>query len=583
MYNVGYATDNNNFTDVTEKPITITLTPKSSAYKGSVTTTYEIKPKKLGNGEYGGKMIATLKKTSVKYNGSSTGTGTMKVLKSDIELIDKETKADLSNYLAVDKNGYVNVNKNLNTFVSLIHGVPTTGNNKNYEIVGGTADSEDGRRIQATNNIEIENRDLNTVVATIKPVKANGNKVASVDITYKDKDTNEILTIDNDVDVTIPTNAVNVGKYTVTITAKPGKKVTGSTTAELAIYATNIQDTTLKKKWNCNRRQLIHQSGKTTYKVKDNIKKYYTGEPVTFTTDEIGVPTTEQNAPLTDKDYEITYSNNTNAGTAKMFLIGKSSYENSIKEYSFNILKTPVSKIEANDYVDEIVNAKPEDYKAAMGLTVKAQIPGTNKILTLEEGKDYTVKYEIINNGTEVKASVTLNTSATANFDNSGKVTLEKKVNIVKATLKPENIKLRETSFTYNGQPVEPAFDVVVGGQTLPGPTATAPAYTYTYTNNVNAGTATLTVKGTGDYKGTASVTYTIQSADASKLVGAIATQEYRGYSLQIPANKIDLTLGGKKIDVASNFTLTYGENKEVGEGTVTLTPKNNNLQELKL
>lgn len=79
-------------------------------------------------------------------------------------------------------------------------------------------------------------------------------------------------------------------------------------------------------------------------------------------------------------------------------------------------LKLPVSKIEANDYVDEIVNAKPEDYKAAMGLTVKAQVPGTNKILTLEEGKDYTVKYDIINNGTEVKASVTLNTSATANF-----------------------------------------------------------------------------------------------------------------------------------------------------------------------
>ena len=101
---------------------------------------------------------------------------------------------------------------------------------------------------------------------------------------------------------------------------------------------------------------------------------------------------------------------------------------------------------------------------------------------------------------------------------------------------------------------------------------------TYTYTNNVNAGTATLTVKGTGDYKGTASVTYTIQSADASKLTGAIPTQEYRGYSLEIPADKIDLTLDGKKIDVASNFNLTYGENKEVGEGTVTLTPKNNNF-----
>lgn len=217
-----------------------------------------------------------------------------------------------------------------------------------------------------------------------------------------------------------------------------------------------------------------------------------------------------------------------------------------------------------------------------MGLAVKAKVPGTNKVLTLEEGKDYTVKYEFANNNTQVKATVTL--KANGNFDNANSINLVKTVDITKATLKAENIKLRETSFTYNGQAVEPAFDVVVGGHILPGPGSKdsnnkdISAYTYTYTNNVNAGTATLTVKGTGDYKGTASVTYTIQSADASKLTGAIPTQEYRGYSLEIPADKIDLTLDGKKIDVASNFNLTYGENKEVGEGTVTLTPKNNNF-----
>ena len=36
--------------------------------------------------------------------------------------------------------------------------------------------------------------------------------------------------------------------------------------------------------------------------------------------------------------------------------------------------------------------------------------------------------------------------------------------------------------------------------------------------------------------------------------------------------------MDGKKIDVAKNFKLTYGENVKVGEGTVTLTPKNNNF-----
>ena len=576
-YTIGYD-ENSDFVNVTEKPITITLTPKSSAYTGSITATYKIIPREL-KGSFTNEMVATLKNPSLKYDG--TANGTVKVKKSDITLVDAKTKTvDLSDYLAADKDGYVNVwwNKD-SAWISLINGTPENGTNKNYKI---TPTDESARRIKSTNVFEVADRDLSTVVATIKPVKATGNKITSVDITYKDKDTNEVLAIANDVDVTIPNDAVKVGKYTVTITAKAGKKVTGSTTAELSIYATNIAETTLKK-GTVSTETVTGSGSSATYSINSSIKKYYTGEPVTFTTDEIGVPTTgTPSAPLKDSDYEITYSNNTNAGTAKMFLIGKDSYENSIKEYTFTISKTPVSELTANDYVEKIANAKAEDYKTAMGLVVKAKVPGTNKVLTLEEGKDYTVKYEFANNNTQVKATVTL--KANGNFDNANSINLVKTVDITKATLKAENIKLRETSFTYNGQAVEPAFDVVVGGHTLPGPGSKdsknndISAYTYTYTNNVNAGTATLTVKGTGDYKGTASVTYTIQSADASKLTGAIPTQEYRGYSLEIPADKIDLTLDGKKIDVASNFNLTYGENKEVGEGTVTLTPKNNNF-----
>ena len=57
---------------------------------------------------------------------------------------------------------------------------------------------------------------------------------------------------------------------------------------------------------------------KDTYNF-NSIVKYYTGEPVTFTTDEIGVPTVGTNSTplIKDSDYEITYSDNTNAGTAK--------------------------------------------------------------------------------------------------------------------------------------------------------------------------------------------------------------------------------------------------------------------------
>ena len=573
VYTVGYD-ENSDYVNVTDKPITITLTPKSSAYTGSITATYKILPKDLS--AFDGEMVATLKNPVLKYNGKSTDT--IKVKKEDIKLVDKKTETiDLSDYLAADKDGYVNVWYNADSvWISLINGTPKTGN-KNYNI---TPVAETARRIKSTNIFEVQARDLSTVEATITPVKApasGAGKVSSVTVTYKDKDTKDILDLDADVEVTIPNDAAKVGTYTVTITPKSGHtKVTGSTTAVLSIYATNIADAVFRKGTNPT-----ESTSGSHHTIGTGINKYYTGEPVTFTADEIGVPT-YNNAPLKDTDYEIKYSDNTNAGTAKLTLVGKDSYVNSSKEYTFTINKTPVTEVTANEYVEKIADAKPEDYKTAMGLVVKAKVPGTNKVLTLTEGTDYTVAYSI--SGTTLTATATLKN--TSNFTNptGGTAILTKTATITKATLKPENIKLRETSFTYNGQAVEPAFDVVVGGHILPGPGskdssgADISAYEYNYTSNVNAGTATLTVKGKGDYKGTASITYTIQSADASKLKGTIATKQYRGYSLEVPANEIDLTLDGKKIDVAKNFTLTYGENVKVGEGTVTLTPKNNNF-----
>ena len=568
-YTVGYD-ENSDYVNVTDKPITITLTPKSSAYTGSITATYKILPKDLS--AFDDAMVATLKNPVLKYNGKDSDT--IRVKKEDIKLVDKKTQTvDLSDYLAADKDGYVNVwYDNNSAYISLINGTPKTGN-KNYNI---TPVNEVQRRIKSTNIFEVQARDLSTVEATITPVQATGSKPTTVIVTYRDKDTKDPLTLDTDVDVTIPNDAVKVGTYNVTITPKAGNtKVTGSTTAVLSIYASNIADASFKKGIH-----LMESHGSLT------VSKYYTGEPVTFTADEIGVPTITKDSkdtPLRDTDYEIKYSDNINAGTtAKLTLVGKDSYVNSSKEYTFTINKTPVTEVTANEYVEKIADAKPEDYKTAMGLVVKAKVPGTNKVLTLTEGTDYTVAYSI--SGTTLTATATLKN--TSNFTNptGGTAILTKTATITKATLKPENIKLRETSFTYNGQAVEPAFDVVVGGHILPGPGSKdsndndISAYEYNYTSNVNAGTATLTVKGKGDYKGTASITYTIQSADASKLKGTIATKQYRGYSLEVPADEIDLTLDGKKIDVAKNFTLTYGENVKVGEGTVTLTPKNNNF-----
>ena len=565
-YNIGYD-ENTDFVNVTDKDITVTLTPKSPAYKGSITATYKITAKPLNNASaIDAEMVATLKNTSYKFDGSASGD--VKIKKEDITLVDKATKTiDLSDYLKVDKNGYVNVTRDGKIELA----TPENGN-KNYTIGGSGNDA----KITSTNVPEVVARDLSTVAVTIDPIEATNSKAAPLPAAYHfyDKDTKKPL---NDlygyVDIDIPNNAVSKGTYTVIITPKAttsSNKLTGKTTAELAIFTSDIKKAEFKigsdKK----------ESGNPTagYTIPDTtVKKYYTGEPVTFTTDEIGVPKIG-NTPLNATDYEITYANNTNAGPANMFLIGKDSYANSIKNYTFEIYQTPVEAVTASKYVEKINGAKPEDYKAAMGVVVTAKVPNTNKVLTLTEGKDYTVTYDWGDvNKSSVKATVTL--KANSNFNNANTKSLEATSKISNATLKSEYIKLKETSFTYNGQPVKPAFDVVIGGHTID------PAnYTTKYTNNVNAGTATLTVTAApgSNYEGTASITYTIQSADAAKLNGVIGTQEYKGYTLEIPADKIDLTLNGDKIDVESNFILTYGENKEVGEGTVTLTPKNKNF-----
>lgn len=79
-----------------------------------------------------------------------------------------------------------------------------------------------------------------------------------------------------------------------------------------------------------------------------------------------------------------------------------------------------------------------------MGVVVTAKVPNTNKVLTLTEGKDYTVAYdwEDATTKSSVKATVTL--KANSNFDNANGKTLEAISKISNATLKSEYIKLKK-------------------------------------------------------------------------------------------------------------------------------------------
>ncbi len=135
----------------------------------------------------------------------------------------------------------------------------------------------------------------------------------------------------------------------------------------------------------------------------------------------------------------------------------------------------------------------------------------SNKQLT--ENTDFTVKYaDNINVGT---AKVTV----------SGKGIYKVLTSIANFTIITKNIAhvtiAPVADQNYTGEAVTPSLTVTDGSNILREGTD----YTVTYKNNVNTGTATATIKGIGNYSGTASVNFTIlEQSFFERLISAIST-----------------------------------------------------------
>ena len=565
-YEVAYS--GKDFTNVTEDGIKVTLTPDAKnlpGYAGSISYIYKIEPKELTG--YSNDMIATITNTSYTYTGKTV----TKIKASDIKLVDKKNPSvDLSNYLNVDKNGYVGVADNDSVkdadeekelWVDLIKGVPETGC-QNYKI---TPENQSQRRIQTSNKLKVDARALSTVDITIPTQSGSSDGKAITinpdDVTFTDKTTGEDLVLKDDVKIEVPEDAKTKGTYTATISPKTDN-VTGKVTANFKIVAADLSTAKF-----------------TNEDSIQNCEKQYTGEQITFTAKDLGSLVLNEKT-IDPSLYDITFGENINAKANKtnegvIIIKGKGDFEGSEKRITFDIVPASLDETntKANEYVEIIDTKKYSDYAESMGIVVKAK-NADRKEFTLKEGTDYTVEYSCDNNikGGTVTAKITIINDSFK----GGDTTKEVSSTITEKAIKDANIKLKGTDFTYTGKAIEPDFDVVIDGKII-----NPDLYEVSYTNNLNAGTATIKVTGKGDKysdKASAKATFTIKPADASKLEGTLPSKSYKGYSLEVPVDEINVTLNGEKINVKDNFTVTYGENVEIGDGTVTLTPKNGNF-----
>ena len=225
-----------------------------------------------------------------------------------------------------------------------------------------------------------------------------------------------------------------------------------------------------------------------------------------------------------DKDYTVTYSNNTNAGTATATVTGKGNYTGSVsKNFTINKASRDVT---FNPYHFTRTFGDP-DFTIVPTTSGGGILSYSSNDISIATVNSSTGKVHIVGVG---KVRITARLSGSSNYRPASdwyEVTVVAKE--VAATMIGE---IAEQ--TYTGSPLTPAVVVTDGDATLTEETD----YTVEYTNNTETGEATVTITGKGNYTGTVSTTFTIV-ADKTTLDGAIT--DAAAYYESITADYADI------------------------------------------
>lgn len=280
----------------------------------------------------------------------------------------------------------------------------------------------------------------------------------------------------------------------------------------------------------------------TFYKIAS---QYYTGSQIKPVPKIKNGTTTLKNGT----DFTLTYQNNVNKGTAKVYIKGKGNYSGSCS-LTFSITARPVSTLK--------ITVPSVTYN---GKAQKPAVMVKYNNYKFKNGADYTLSYK---NNTKIG-------TATVTVKGKGKLSGTKSVTF-KINAKPikNAVITYNNSLTYNGSTLSPAVTVKYGNATLKKNTD----YTVAYSNNVNAGTGTITITGKGIYGGSVKKTFTIKKLGISaSAVSGTGNKVYTGSAIKpVPAVKV----GGRTLKNGTDFTVSYKNNTEPGTATLIVNGKGN-------
>lgn len=260
-----------------------------------------------------------------------------------------------------------------------------------------------------------------------------------------------------------------------------------------------------------------------------------------------------------DKDYAVSYSNNTNAGsgaTVTISAVSGGNYQGS-KTQSFTISKKDLSRCTIS------VNAYDKSYSG------KAKTPGVtikNGSLTLTSS-DYTIS-SYSNNTDAGTATVNVSAGSSGNYTGSTSATFT----IDKLDITGAAVTLEYTSTVSDGSEKKPAVKSVVKN----GVTVGSGNYTVSYSGNKAVGTATVTVTANSNSKNFTG------KATASFTITAPASTAVDGSNFKVTLDKTTVPLGDKpKVTVYNNsnqvltegtdYTLSFINDNKIGTASVTV------------
>lgn len=197
-----------------------------------------------------------------------------------------------------------------------------------------------------------------------------------------------------------------------------------------------------------------------------------------------------------DRDYEVSYTNNLNSGSALVTIIGKGNFKGTITK-SFQVLKAQLTLKVENQDIEYGMENEPFTY------TLTGLLGSDNK--------------DVLNGLIEYKTTFT-KLSNVGSYDvyaqgitaNNYKINFEKGViKVNKRNIQKEDVLLKKNEYEYTGVEINPLFSI----NSLRTLTKDVD-YTYTLENNISAGTGTIIITGINNYENTIEINFSIVKKD---------------------------------------------------------------------